>query len=85
MVREASVPLPSPSLSTGPLPSGRDARSSVFLGRPNQVKGRGQNVGSEPWAQNLAPLLKAGDMGVSSVTWVTCPRGQQWGDQRRRS
>lgn len=66
-MREASVPLPGPSLSTSPLPSGRDASSSVFLGRPNQVKGRGQNVGSEPWAQSLVPLLEAGDMGVSNV------------------
>ena len=55
-MREASVPLPGPSLSTSPLPSGRDASSSVFLGRPNQVKGRGQNVGSEPWAQSLLLL-----------------------------
>lgn len=66
-MREASVPLPGPSLSTSPLPSGRDASSSVFLGHPNQVKGRGQNVGSEPWAQSLVPLLEAGDMGVSNV------------------
>ena len=85
MVREASVPLPGPSLSTSPLPSGQEASSSVFLGRPNQVKGRGQNVGSEPRAQTLVPLLEAGDMGVSKLTWATCPRGQQWGDQRRRS
>ena len=66
-MREASVPLPGPSLSTSPLPSGWDASSSVFLGRPNQVKGRGQNVGSGPWAQSLVPLLEAGDMGVSNV------------------
>lgn len=81
-MREAFSPLPGPSLSTGPLSRVAGMLALHRCSRHSPTRSRG---GSEPWAQILALLLMAGDMGVSKLKWVTCPRGQQWGDQRGRS